>query len=125
VVAGLLHRAHRLRPVRADFQHSRFLLAELATETDVTRANIDRGIEALNEGTLSAVDAAKAKWWTTELQAKVVDRCVQLHGGYGYMLEYSIARAYLDTRIQTIYGGTTEVMKEIIGRDLVKASSAR
>ena len=63
-------------------------------------------------------DAAKAKWWTTELQNKVADRCVQLHGGYGYMLEYPVAKAWLDSRVQTIYGGTTEIMKEIIGRGL-------
>jgi alkylation response protein AidB-like acyl-CoA dehydrogenase len=101
-----------------DFQHSRFLLAELVTQVEVTRAYIDRAIAELNEGTLSAVDAAKAKWWTTELQTHVIDRCVQLHGGYGYMMEYPIARAFLDARIQTIYGGTTEIMKEIIGRSL-------
>ncbi|WP_329342968.1 acyl-CoA dehydrogenase family protein [Streptomyces sp. NBC_01352] len=105
------------RPV-ADFQHSRFLLAELTTQADITRVYLDRAIEALNEGTLTAVDAAKAKWWATELQTKTVDRCLQLHGGYGYMKEYPVARAFLDSRIQTVYGGTTEIMKEIIGRDL-------
>ncbi|MFF7477031.1 acyl-CoA dehydrogenase family protein [Streptomyces sp. NPDC008092] len=109
----------------SDFQHSRFLLAELVTEAEVTRAYVDRCIEALSEESLSAVDAAKAKWWATELQAKVVDRCVQLHGGYGYMLEYPIARAFLDTRIQTIFGGTTEIMKEIIGRDLYAGKRSR
>ena len=108
-----------------DFQHSRFLLAELVTEAEVTRAYIDTAITALGGGWLSAVDAAKAKWWASELQVKVVDRCVQLHGGYGYMLEYPIARAFLDARIQTIYGGTTEIMKEIIGRDLAKRRSPR
>ncbi|MDQ0989344.1 acyl-CoA dehydrogenase family protein [Streptomyces sp. V3I7] len=111
------------KPV-ADFQHSRFLLAELTTQSDVTRVYIDRAIEALNDGTLTAVDAAKAKWWTTELQTKTVDRCLQLHGGYGYMTEYPIARAYLDARIQTIYGGTTEIMKEIIGRSLGTSGKA-
>jgi acyl-CoA dehydrogenase len=70
------------------------------------------------DGTLSAVDAAKAKWWVTELAKRVVDQCLQLHGGYGYMLEYPIARDYRNVRIQTIFGGTTEIMKEIIGRDL-------
>ncbi|MEU6371556.1 acyl-CoA dehydrogenase family protein [Streptomyces sp. NPDC046909] len=105
------------RPV-ADFQHSRFLLAELTTQADITRVYLDRAIEALNDGTLTAVDAAKAKWWATELQTRTVDRCLQLHGGYGYMKEYPIARAFLDSRIQTVYGGTTEIMKEIIGRDL-------
>jgi alkylation response protein AidB-like acyl-CoA dehydrogenase len=108
-----------------DFQHSRFLLAELVTETEVTRAYIDNAITALGEGTLTAVDAAKAKWWASELQTKVLDRCLQLHGGYGYMLEYPIARAFIDARIQTIYGGTTEIMKEIIGRDLAKRRGAR
>ncbi len=70
------------------------------------------------DGELTAVEAAKAKWWATEVAKKVVDQCVQLHGGYGYMMEYRVARAYVDGRIQTIFGGTTEIMKEIIGRDL-------
>ena len=69
-------------------------------------------------GELSAEEAAQVKWWCTELQGRVIDRCLQLHGGYGYMSEYPISKAYLDSRIQTIYGGTTEVMKEIIGRGL-------
>jgi alkylation response protein AidB-like acyl-CoA dehydrogenase len=71
-----------------------------------------------NEGRFSAVDAAMAKWWTTELQKKVIDSCLQLHGGYGYMLEYPVAKAFIDSRVQTIYGGTTEIMKEIVGRSL-------
>ncbi|WP_236787805.1 acyl-CoA dehydrogenase family protein [Amycolatopsis sp. GM8] len=108
-----------------DFQHTRFQLAEMATELDVTRAYHDAAVFALNEGTLSAVDAAKAKWWATETQKRVVDRCVQLHGGYGYMIEYPVARAFVDSRIQTIYGGTTEIMKEIIGRDLARAEAGR
>jgi alkylation response protein AidB-like acyl-CoA dehydrogenase len=94
------------------------VLAELDTELDVARVYVDRCLEAVTVGELTAVEAAKAKWWTTELQKRVVDACVQLHGGYGYMLEYPVARAYLDARVQTIYGGTTEIMKEIIGRDL-------
>ncbi|MEV4104531.1 acyl-CoA dehydrogenase family protein [Nonomuraea sp. NPDC049649] len=98
------------------FQNTRFVLAELATETEIARHYVDKCILALNAGTLTAVDAAKAKWWTTELQTKVVDRCLQLHGGYGYMTEYPVAKAWLDSRVQTIYGGTTEIMKEIIGR---------
>ncbi|GII58141.1 acyl-CoA dehydrogenase [Planotetraspora thailandica] len=98
------------------FQNTRFLLAELATEVDIARNYVDTCISALNAGELTAVDAAKAKWWTTELQTKVIDRCLQLHGGYGYMLEYPVAKAWLDSRVQTIYGGTTEIMKEIIGR---------
>jgi alkylation response protein AidB-like acyl-CoA dehydrogenase len=103
------------RPI-GSFQNSRFVLAELATETQIARVFVDRCIEELNAGTLTVSEAAMAKWWTTELQKKVVDRCLQLHGGYGFMTEYPIAKAYLDTRIQTIYGGTTEIMKEIIGR---------
>ncbi|GAA3645478.1 acyl-CoA dehydrogenase family protein [Nonomuraea antimicrobica] len=98
------------------FQNTRFVLAELATETEIARHYVDKCILALNAGRLTAVDAAKAKWWTTELQTRVVDRCLQLHGGYGYMMEYPVAKAWLDSRVQTIYGGTTEIMKEIIGR---------
>ncbi len=100
------------------FQNSRFVLAEVATEVDVAQAYVDRCIEGLNAGTLTAEEAAKAKWWCTELQKRTVDRCLQLFGGYGYMTEYPIARAYADARITTIYGGTTEIMKEIIGREL-------
>ncbi|GGO68037.1 acyl-CoA dehydrogenase family protein [Nonomuraea cavernae] len=98
------------------FQNTRFVLAELATETEIARHYVDKCIRALNAGTLTVVDAAKAKWWTTELQTKVIDRCLQLHGGYGYMMEYPVAKAWIDSRVQTIYGGTTEIMKEIIGR---------
>jgi alkylation response protein AidB-like acyl-CoA dehydrogenase len=105
------------RPV-GSFQNSRFWLAEMRTEIDVAQVFVDRCVEDLNAGALSAEDAAKAKWWCTELQKRVVDRGVQLHGGYGYMVEQPIARAWLDARIQTIYGGTTEIMKEIIGRSL-------
>jgi alkylation response protein AidB-like acyl-CoA dehydrogenase len=100
------------------FQNSRFVLAEIATEVDIAETFIDRCVVALNAGELTAVEAAEAKWWCTELQKRVVDRCLQLFGGYGYMLEYPIARAYADARITTIYGGTTEIMKEIIGRSL-------
>jgi alkylation response protein AidB-like acyl-CoA dehydrogenase len=100
------------------FQHSKFTLAEIATEVQVARVFIDRCIGLHVRGELTAVEAAMAKWWTTELHKKVVDACVQLHGGYGYMLEYPIAKAYLDTRVETIFGGTTEIMKEIIGRSL-------
>jgi alkylation response protein AidB-like acyl-CoA dehydrogenase len=105
------------RPI-GSFQNSRFVLAELATETQIARVFVDRCIQELQAGTLTVAEAAMAKWWTTELQKKVVDRCLQLHGGYGFMTEYPIAKAYLDTRIQTIYGGTTEIMKEIIGRTM-------
>ena len=100
------------------FQHSRFSLAELATEIEIGQTFIDRCVTALNEGGLTAEEAAMAKWWCTELQKRTVDRCLQLHGGYGYMAEYPIARAYADARVTTIYGGTTEIMKEIIGRSL-------
>ncbi len=100
------------------FQHNRFLLAELDTEVTIARTFINHCLLEFNAGRLSVSDAAKAKWWTTELQTKVADRCVQLHGGYGYMLEYPVAKAWLDSRVQTIYGGTTEIMKEIIGRGL-------
>src|SRR3954470_313048 len=100
------------------FQNSKFVLAECATEVEVAQAFVDKAVLALNEGTLTAEEAAMAKWWCTELQKRTVDRCLQLHGGYGYMLEYPIARAYADARITTIYGGTTEIMKEIIGRSL-------
>jgi alkylation response protein AidB-like acyl-CoA dehydrogenase len=105
------------RPV-GSFQHSRFVLAEIATEVDIAQHYIDDCVRALNAGELTAVDAAKAKWWTTELQGRVVDRCVQLHGGYGYMNEYPIARVFADARVTRIYGGTTEIMKEVVGRDL-------
>jgi alkylation response protein AidB-like acyl-CoA dehydrogenase len=100
------------------FQSSRFRLAEMATEIEVTQAFVDRCVLALNEGELTAEEAAMAKWWCTELQGRVIDAGVQLHGGYGYMTEYPIARAYADARITRIYGGTTEIMKEIIGRSL-------
>ena len=105
------------QPIGA-FQHNRFVLAELDTELDIAQVYVDRCLAGMVTGDLTAVEAAKAKWWTTELQKRVVDACLQLHGGYGYMLEYPVARAYLDSRVQTIYGGTTEIMKEIIGRDL-------
>ena len=100
------------------FQHSRFALAEMATEIDVAQAFVDQCVGARNAGELTAEDAAKAKWWCTELQGRVVDTCVQLHGGYGYMTESPVARAYVDARVTRIYGGTNEIMKEIIGRSL-------
>jgi alkylation response protein AidB-like acyl-CoA dehydrogenase len=102
----------------ASFQHNRFVLAEMATEIEIGQSFIDRCVVALNAGELTADEAAMAKWWCTELQGKVIDRGVQLHGGYGYMTEYPIGRAYADARITRIYGGTTEIMKEIIGRSL-------
>ncbi len=105
------------RPI-GNFQHNRFVLAEIATELAVSRAFTDRAITEHNAGKLSAEEASMLKWWNTELCNRVVDRCVQLHGGYGYMLEYPVARAFVNGRVQTIFGGTTEIMKEIIGRGL-------
>jgi alkylation response protein AidB-like acyl-CoA dehydrogenase len=106
------------KPV-SDFQNTRFELAEMATEIDVTQVFVDRCITEHSVGRLSATDAAKAKWWASDVLKRVVDRCVQLHGGYGYMLEYPIAKAFIDSRVQAIYGGTNEIMKEIIGRSLL------
>jgi acyl-CoA dehydrogenase len=105
------------RPI-GRFQHNRFVLAEMATELAVARAFTDRCVTEHNAGRLSTEEASMLKWWNTELCHRVIDRCVQLHGGYGYMLEYPVARAYADGRAQTIFGGTTEIMKEIIGRGL-------
>jgi alkylation response protein AidB-like acyl-CoA dehydrogenase len=100
------------------FQNTRFRLAEMATEIDIAQTFTDRCIEALGNGELTVADAAKAKWWCTELQGRVLDACLQLHGGYGYMLEHPIGRAFVDARVTRIYGGTTEIMKEVIGRSL-------
>ncbi len=100
------------------FQNSRFVMAEMATEITIGQSFVDQCVMAHTRGELKPDEAAMAKWWTTELQQKVNDRCLQLHGGYGYMEEYDIARAWRDGRAQTIYGGTTEIMKEIIGRSL-------
>lgn len=101
------------------FQNSRFLLAELATEATVVRIMVDDFVRLHLEEKLTVEQAAMAKWYATEAQVRLNDRCLQLHGGYGYMREYPpVARAFLDARIQTIYGGTTEIMKEIIGRSL-------
>ncbi|WP_285034294.1 acyl-CoA dehydrogenase family protein [Mycolicibacterium sp. lyk4-40-TYG-92] len=102
----------------SDFQANRFTLAELSTEVTIARVFVDRCVSALVEDDLGPVDAAMAKWWTTELQQRVVTRCLQLYGGYGYMSEYSVARDFLDARASTIYAGTTEIMKEIIARAL-------
>ncbi|MDA8196616.1 MAG: acyl-CoA dehydrogenase family protein [Actinomycetota bacterium] len=98
------------------FQNSRFTIADLSTELDVSASFVESCLVAHLNGQLDAIRAAKVKLHTTEMQLRVVDRCLQLHGGYGYMREYPIARAYVDARIQTIYGGTSEIMKEIIGR---------
>jgi alkylation response protein AidB-like acyl-CoA dehydrogenase len=105
------------RPV-SSFQNTRFVLAELQTEATIARTFVNECIRQLNSGELTAEDAAMAKWWTTELQNKVADRCLQLHGGYGYMDEYPVSKAWRDSRVQSIYGGTNEIMKEIIGRSM-------
>src|ERR1700761_8286638 len=100
------------------FQHNRFTLAEMATEIAVAREFTDRAITEHCAGQLSNDEAAMVKWWDTELCNRVTDRCVQLHGGYGYMREYAVGRAWTDSRVQSIFGGPTEIMKEIIGRGL-------
>jgi len=105
------------RPI-GKFQNTRFVLAEMATEAHIARVFINDCILKLNAGEVDTSLASMAKWWTTELQKRTVDAGVQIHGGYGYMNEYPIAKAYVDSRIQTIYGGTTEIQKEIIGRFL-------
>ncbi|MEZ4888676.1 MAG: acyl-CoA dehydrogenase family protein [Chitinophagales bacterium] len=105
------------RPI-GSFQNSRFKLAEMQTEITIGRTFVDKCIEELNAGVLTAEKAAMAKYWITDLQGKVIDQCLQLHGGYGYMREFPIARAFTDARVQRIYGGTNEIMKEIIGRSM-------
>jgi alkylation response protein AidB-like acyl-CoA dehydrogenase len=100
------------------FQHNRFLLAELVTKIDVAEAYVDAAVMAHCSGELSPIDAAKAKWWSAEVQNDVLDHCVQLHGGYGYMNEYRVARAWRDGRVTKIWAGSNEIMKELIGRDL-------
>ena len=98
------------------FQHNRFLLAEMATEVHIARVFVNDCVTQAQRRRGRHALASMAKWWTTELQKKIVDQGVQLFGGYGYMTEYPIAKAFVDSRIQTIYGGTTEIQKEIIGR---------
>ncbi|GAA4224259.1 long-chain specific acyl-CoA dehydrogenase [Actinomadura meridiana] len=105
------------RPI-GRFQHNRFTLAEMKTELTIARTFTDQCVLKESENDLTAEEAAMLKYWNTELLKTVVDRCVQLHGGYGYMTEYPIARAYQDVRVHTIFGGTTEIMKEIIGRSM-------
>jgi long-chain-acyl-CoA dehydrogenase len=100
------------------FQHNKFLLAELVTQADVTQAFVDQCVLAHTKGELTAIDAAKAKWWTSQVQNDILDACVQLHGGYGYMNEYRVARAWRDARVTKIWAGSNEIMKELIGRDL-------
>ena len=105
------------RPI-GTFQNSQFTLAEIATELDITQTFVDRCVTLLNSQDLTVEDAAKAKWWCTELQGRIIDQCLQLFGGYGYMSEYPIARAYVDARVTRIYGGATEIMKQVIGKSL-------
>jgi alkylation response protein AidB-like acyl-CoA dehydrogenase len=100
------------------FQANRFTLAEMSTEVAAGRAYVDRCIEATVAGELTDAEAAGAKCWATDLEFSVLDRCLQLHGGYGYMEEYEVARRWRDSRVQRIYGGTNEIMKEIVGRSL-------
>jgi alkylation response protein AidB-like acyl-CoA dehydrogenase len=102
----------------SNFQNTKFTLADIATEIDVAQAFVDRCVDRLNSGELSAADASKAKYYCTEMQGRVVDRCLQLHGGYGYMTEYPISRRYADARITRIYGGTSEIMKSVISKSL-------
>ncbi|MFC6285513.1 acyl-CoA dehydrogenase family protein [Nocardioides sp. GCM10027113] len=100
------------------FQHNKFLLAELYTQVEVTQHYVDQCVMAHTRGELSPIDAAKAKWWTAQVQSEVLDHCVQLHGGYGFMNEYRVARAWRDARVTKIWAGSNEIMKELIGRDL-------
>jgi long-chain-acyl-CoA dehydrogenase len=122
--AGLEHTLEYVRERHAfgraigTFQHNRFLLAEMQTEVDAGRAFVDQCVMAHVEGELTAVDAAKAKWWTAEVQNRVLDHCVQLHGGYGFMDEYRVARFWADGRVSKIWGGTNEIMKDLIGRSM-------
>jgi acyl-CoA dehydrogenase len=104
----------------AGFQNTQFKLAEMDTDITVAQVFVDRCLELLVEGKLDDVTAAKVKLMTSELQCKVIDECLQLHGGYGYMMEYPVARAFLDSRVQRIYAGTSEIMKVIISRSLFK-----
>ena len=100
----------------ASFQNTRHTLAELQTQVQVARVFVDKCCELIVKDQLDAEAASMAKYWTTDLQCKVMDECVQLFGGYGYMWEYPITRAYADARVQRIYGGTNEIMKEVIAR---------
>ncbi|TDD90623.1 acyl-CoA dehydrogenase [Saccharopolyspora karakumensis] len=102
----------------AEFQNTKFVLAECATELEASQALVDRALAELDAGILSAADAAKVKLFSTEMQARVIDRCLQLHGGYGFMREYPIARLYADARVTRIFGGTSEVMKSVVSKSL-------
>lgn len=112
------------RPI-GTFQANRFAVAEMTTLVDVTRAYVDQCLMAHVNGRLAAVDAAKAKWWTADVQNRVIDQCVQLFGGYGYMTEYDVARSWADARVTRIWAGSNEIMKEMIGRSLGLADEPR
>lgn len=105
------------RPIGA-FQHNKFLLAELVTKAEVTQAYVDQCVLAHSRGELTAIEAAKVKWWSAEVQNDILDHCVQLHGGYGFMTEERAARAWRDARVTKIWAGSNEIMKELVGRDL-------
>lgn len=100
------------------FQYNKFKIAEMVTKVEVTQAFVDQALLEHMTGDLSAVDAAKVKWWVSDIQGEVLDTCLQLHGGYGYMNEYRIGRAWRDARVTRIWAGSNEIMKELIGRDL-------
>jgi alkylation response protein AidB-like acyl-CoA dehydrogenase len=102
----------------ASFQNTRFKLAEMQTEVQIAQVFVDKCTEMALAGTLDSTTASMAKYWCSDLQCKVIDECVQLHGGYGYMWEYPVARAWADARVQRIYGGTNEIMKELITRSM-------
>lgn len=105
------------KPVAA-FQNTKFVLAECSTELQAVQLMVDNALELHDRGELTVPDAARAKLFSTEAAGRIIDKCLQLHGGYGYMREYPVAKAYLDARVQKIYGGTNEIMKDIIGRGL-------
>jgi alkylation response protein AidB-like acyl-CoA dehydrogenase len=109
---------HAFKQPIGSFQHNKFLLAELVTKIEVAEAYVDAAVAAHSRGEATAIDAAKAKWWSSEIQNDVLDHCVQLHGGYGFMNEYRVARAWRDARVTKIWAGSNEIMKELIGRDL-------
>lgn len=116
------HRREAFGKPLADFQHNRFRLAEMKTEVQIGRVFLDKCMELHLEGKLSIEAAAMCKYWSTELECRVVDQCVQMYGGYGYMLEYPITRAYADARVRRIYGGSNEIMRELVARSLRPAS---
>jgi alkylation response protein AidB-like acyl-CoA dehydrogenase len=121
ILAETIQYAHDRKAFKqpiGSLQHNKFLLAELVTKIEVAEAFVDAAVLAHTTGDATATDAAKAKWWSSEIQNDVLDHCVQLHGGYGFMSEYRVARAWRDARVTKIWAGTNEIMKELIGRDL-------